>query len=199
MKVLELSNKYKSLLNQNGINSPLRLAHFFAQISHESQGFTKLRENLNYSVEGLLKTFGRHRISEAQAKQYGRTKTRSADQEALANILYGGKWGEENLGNKVFGDGFKFIGRGFKQLTGYYNYLLLSKDVRIDYVNHPEWLEREADAMVSACWFWKKNRCGELADANDIVKLTKRINGGSLGLSQREKLFKEYLVIFNNQ
>lgn len=192
MLALELKNKYKSLLNKYEINTPLRLSHFFAQLHHESGGFTILKESLNYSVEGLLKTFGRHRISNTQALQFGRTKTRPANQEAIANIIYGGDWGEKNLGNINKGDGWKFIGRGFKQLTGRANYSNLSKDTGLDYLNNPEWLEKEADAIISACWFWKRNNCNFFADKNDIVGLTKKINGGLLGLKERKKWLNIY-------
>jgi putative chitinase len=196
MKALELATKYKTLLDNYQINTPLRLAHFFAQIHHESNGFTQLKENLNYSVSGLLKTFGRHRITEGQAKQFGRLKNRPANQEALANILYGGEFGRKNLGNINPGDGFKFIGRGFKQVTGRGNYTVLSKDVRIDYINNPDWLLREPDAMISACWFWQKNKCNIQADNDNVVALTRIINGGANGLPQRRDLVKTYKTIF---
>ncbi len=97
MTALELSNKYKTLLNKNGINTPLRLAHFFAQADHES-GLKPKVENLNYSVDGLLKNFGSHRITHTQAYDYGRSANHAANQQAIANIIYGGSWGKNNLG-----------------------------------------------------------------------------------------------------
>lgn len=189
---MELAKKYKTLLDKHEINTPLRLSHFFAQIHHESAGFIRLQENLNYSVEVLLKTFGRHRITEAQARQFGRTPKQKANQEAIANILYGGQWGKKNLGNIKPGDGFKYIGRGYKQVTGLSNYTQLSKDTGIDYVNNPQWLLREADAMLSACWFWQKNKCNNWADKDDVVGLTRVINGGRIGLAERQKLTNDY-------
>lgn len=191
----ELAKKYKTLLDKYEINTPLRLAHFFAQIHHESAGFTRLQENLNYSVDSLLKLFGRHRITEEQAKQFGRTSKQKANQEAIANILYGGEWGRKNLGNLNLGDGFKYIGRGAKQVTGRSNYTRLSKDVGVDYVNNPQWLLRQEDAMLSACWFWNKNKCNNWADKDDVVGLTKIINGGNIGLAERQKLTNEYKKI----
>jgi len=191
-----LATKYKSLLDKYEINTPIRLAHFFAQVSHESGDFKRLKESLNYSVEALLKLFGRHRITEEQAKKFGRTSIQPANQEALANILYGGQWGKKNLGNIKQGDGWRYIGRGFKQLTGLSNYLKLSKDTGKDYVNNPDWLLREEDAMLSACWFWKKNNCNNFADKDDVTGLTKVINGGAIGLSERKLLTEQYKNIF---
>jgi len=92
------------------ITTPLRQAHFLAQIGHESNGLKSVTESLNYSVDGLLKTFSRSRISEADAKKYGRTATQSANQQMIANTVYGGEWGLKNLGNSQQGDGFKFRG-----------------------------------------------------------------------------------------
>lgn len=93
-----------------GIDTPRRQAHFIAQVGHESASFKILRENLNYSVDGLLKNFSRSRISEADANKYGRTNTQPANQQAIANAIYGGAWGLKNLGNTGFGDGWKFRG-----------------------------------------------------------------------------------------
>lgn len=188
----ELAKKYKTLLEKYEINTPIRLAHFFAQIHHESAGFTRLQENLNYSVDSLLKLFGRHRITEEQAKQFGRTPKQKANQEAIANILYGGEWGRKNLGNTQVGDGWRYIGRGAKQVTGRSNYTRLSKDTGVDYVNNPQWLLKEPDAMLSACWFWEKNNCNNWADKDDVVGLTRVINGGNIGLAERQKLTNEY-------
>jgi putative chitinase len=196
MRARELQSKYKKLLEVSKINTPIRLAHFFAQIDHESAGFKVLQENLNYSVDGLIKGFGRHRITEAQAREFGRDTKKKANQEAIANILYGGEWGRRNLGNTQVGDGWRFRGRGFKQVTGRSNYTSLSKDVSIDYVNNPDLLLTEADAMVSACWFWSKNNCNRFADADDVVALTRVINGGNKGLKERTELTKKYKEIF---
>lgn len=109
-----LASVWVSPLNERmlryGINTPLRQAHFIAQVGHESNGFKSLRENLNYSVEGLLKTFSRSRISIEEANAYGRTSSQPANQEMIANIVYGGEWGRKNLGNTQEGDGWKYRG-----------------------------------------------------------------------------------------
>lgn len=195
MNALFLSKKYKALLNNYGVNTPLRLAHFFAQIDHES-GLKPVKENLNYSVKGLLDTFGRHRISEEQARSYGRSRTQRANQTMIANIVYGGTWGAKNLGNNQPEDGSRFIGRGFIQITGRSNYLVLSKDTKIDYIKNPDLLLTEADAMISALWFWSKNNLNRLADADDVRQVTRRINGGFNGLQHRTQLLIKYKLIF---
>jgi putative chitinase len=175
-----------------GIDTPLRLSHWLAQMAHESRGFEVTRESLNYSVAALLSLFGRHRISEADAAQYGRTKDRPANQPALANILYGGKFGRENLGNIEPGDGWKFIGRGFKQLTGRGNYAACGAGINLPLLEHREMLEQASGAALSAAWFWKSRGLNALADKDDIEGITRRINGGTIGLAER----KDWLARF---
>lgn len=189
--------KYRTLLSKNDINSTLRLSHFFGQMKHES-GLKPIAENLNYSVTSLLKVFGRHRISVAQAEAYGRRPGHSADQETIANIIYGGEWGKKNLGNLVYGDGWKYRGRGFKQITGRHNYAQLSAETGIDYLNNPDWLLREPDAMISALWYWKSRNINRYADEDDIVSVTKKINGGLHGLAQRHQYTEKYKQEFKN-
>lgn len=168
------------------IDTKPRLAHWLAQMAHESKGFTATRESLNYSVEALLSLFGRHRISEASAMKYGRTASQKADQEAIANFLYGGDFGRKNLGNTEPGDGWRFIGRGYKQLTGRSNYQRCGDALGIDLIAHPGMLETPAVAALSAAWFWKVNGLNALADKDDIVAITKRVNGGQIGLAERK-------------
>jgi putative chitinase len=193
---MELARKYRTILDRAGINTTLRLAHFFAQIDHESGGFKQLQENLNYSVDRLLKTFGRHRITEAQAREFGRQGTRPANQQAIANILYGGEWGRRNLGNTQPTDGWNYRGRGFKQVTGRANYAKLSKDTGKDYLNKPDLLLNEADAMISAIWFWTTNNLNRIADRDDVRAVTRVINGGTIGLKQRQDLTNKYKELF---
>lgn len=169
-----------------GIDSPLRRAHWLAQMAHESGGFKVVRENLNYSVEALLKLFGRHRISEADAERYGRTARRPANQIAIANLLYGGEFGKKNLGNTQPADGSRFIGRGFKQLTGRANYAACGAGIDLPLVDHPEMLEQPAAAAASAAWFWHSRGLNALADRDDIEPITKKVNGGTLGLAERK-------------
>lgn len=187
----KLYYKYRTLLTRNNINSTLRLSHFFGQMKHES-GLKPIAENLNYSVEALLKVFGRHRITVEQANKYGRKPGQNADQETLANILYGGTWGKRNLGNTQYGDGWKYRGRGFKQITGRYNYERLSKDTGIDYIGNPDLLLNEADAMISAIWFWNSRDLNSLADKDDGLAITIKINGGTNGLRERLRYTEEF-------
>lgn len=173
------------------INTPLRQAHFLAQIGHESNGLKSVTESLNYSVDGLLKTFSRSRISEADAKKYGRTATQSANQEMIANTVYGGDWGLKNLGNREPGDGFKFRGRGLIQITGRSNYEALEDALKFDLVNRPERLaEDNLIAAMSAAWFWSSRGLNGLADRDDVLSITKRINGGTIGLDDRKLRLK---------
>lgn len=196
---MKLYEKYKTLLKNAKIYAVLRLAHFMAQIHHES-GLKPINENLNYSVEGLIKGFGRHRISVEDAKKYGRTDSQKANQEMIANILYGGKWGLENLGNKKFGDGWKYRGRAFKQITGLSNYEELSKDTGTDYVNNPDLLLDEAHAMISAIWYWNKHNLSKYADLDDLDAISDVINMGHLtkpkgdakGFDKRKFLLQQY-------
>jgi putative chitinase len=171
------------------ITTPQRVAGFMSQIGHESGGMATLEENLNYSVEALLSKFGRHRISEADARRFGRTATQRANHEAIANALYGGEFGRKNLGNTQPGDGWRFRGRGLKQLTGRDNYLRCGQAIGEDLVANPDRLVMPVNAALSAGWFWKTNGLNELADRGDVVAMTKRINGGTIGLEQRQKLY----------
>jgi putative chitinase len=177
------------------ITSPKRLAGFLSQIGHESAGLTVLTESLNYSVEGLLKGFGRHRISEADARRYGRAPGRPADQQAIANLLYGGVWGSKNLGNNQWGDGWRYRGRGLKQLTGRANYLACSNAIGEDFVNRPERILEPVNAALSAGWFWSTKGLNKLADKGDVVGMTKVINGGDKGLAERITLYRRALLV----
>lgn len=171
------------------ISTPRRQAAFLSQIGHESGGMARLSENLNYRVDALLRMFGRHRISEADARRFGRTDTQRANQEALANILYGGEWGRRNLGNTQPGDGWRYRGRGLKQLTGRSNYARCGAAIGLDLVGNPDLLMEPEAASLSAGWFWNANGCNSLADSADVAGLTKRINGGDFGLAERTALF----------
>lgn len=180
------------------IDTTLRRAHFLAQIAHESAGFTRTREGLNYTVDALLSLFGRHRISEADARAHGRIDEvvggkkvvkRPANQPAIANHLYGGDWGKKNLGNTEPGDGAKFIGHGLKQLTGRANHLNASMGVHGDdrYIRDPSLLERAPDAVLSAGWFWDNRKLNGLADKDDLLSITYVVNGGTNGLDDNDR------------
>lgn len=115
----------------------------------------------------------------------------------LGNDAYFKKYeGRKNLGNTKPGDGLKFKGRGYIQVTGRFNYTAISNDLGIDYLNNPEWLEREADAMISALWYWRKKKLNAYADKGDVEGATKIINGGYNGLADRKAKYVKYLNQF---
>ena len=165
-----------------GINTTDRIAAFLAQAGHESAKFTAKVENLNYSQSALLSVFGKY-FNATTSAQYARQP------QKIANRVYANRMGN---GNEASGDGYKYRGRGYIQLTGKNNYTQCSADLNIngvDLVAHPEYLETIRGAVLSACWFWNKNNLNALADKHDIVGLTKRINGGTLGLADRQDLY----------
>ena len=168
------------------INTPLRLAHFLAQCGHESGGFRLTKENLNYSAKGLRGIFGKYFKTDAEAAAYERKP------EKIANKVYGGRMGN---GPESSGDGAKFCGRGYIQLTGKDNYTAFGKSIGEDVCANPQ-LVAEKYALLSAAWFFNKNGLHKMADggATDAVvtSITKRVNGGTIGLADRIKHFKEY-------
>lgn len=154
------------------------LAHWLGQMYVESAGFTTREENLNYSVQGLLVTFNRNRISEADARKFGRTATQPANKSAIANIIYGGEWGRKNLGNTEPGDGWKFRGSGDKQLTGRANITASGytpEELRTDPVK----------SALAAAAFFISHKCAEPALMDDVREVTRRVNGGYNGLDAR--------------
>ena len=183
---MNLKDKYNSLLSNYNVSTPLRLAHFFAQLEHESN-LKPISENLNYSAEGLLKTFGKYFPNIEIAKQYARQP------DKIANKVYANRMMN---GNEASGDGWKYRGRGFIQITGKENYSNLTKDTGIDYLNNPDLLLNEADSMISALWFWNSKRLNSYADNDNIKEITRRINGGYNGLEHRKSLLEKYKAIF---
>lgn len=171
------------------------VAMFLAQAYHESNGFKTLLENLNYSSSALCNLFGTHRITHEQAALYGRNENHKANQEALANIIYGGEWGRHNLGNVEPGDGWLFRGRGLKQITGRSNYASCGNALSLDLISNPDLLLNEDNAALSAAWFYVSKGC--LKYKNDVEKITKIINGGGIGLEQRKKLYSKILFALN--
>ena len=176
---MELWDKYKSLLEKGGISTPLRKAHFFAQGKVEADLKPKI-ESMNYSVEGLISGFGRHRISIEDAKKFGRTITQKANQKEIANRLYGGEWGRINLGNTQTNDGWLLRGAGIYQITGRANYQKLSDDTGIDFVNHPELILEETNSLIAAIWFWNNRGLNKYADKDDVLSISKIINLGNV-------------------
>jgi len=179
---MSLQSKYKSLFDKYGLTTKLRISHFMAQIHHES-GLNPISENLNYSAERLLVIFPKYFISKEDANRYARQP------EKIANRVYANRMSN---GTEISGDGYKYRGRGFIQITGRSNYADLSKDTGIDFLNNPDLLLIEANALISALWFWNKKGLNAYADKNDIVTITKRINGGINGLDDRKRLFEQY-------
>lgn len=183
-----------------------RASMFLGQVHTESGGFRTVVESLNYSADAILKTFGRHRISEADAKKFGRIDAevrkrtgwkladQPAHQNALANILYGGEWGRKNLGNTQPGDGWRFRGRGIKQLTGRDNYRRFSRAWLGDesLLDNPDRVANPDGAVASAIWFWRANGLNEIADRGSVDAVTKVVNGGNLGLSDRKTWTQKY-------
>ena len=169
-----------------GINTPLRLAHFLAQCGHESGGFRATQENLNYSAKGLNGIFKKYFPTEASAAAYARNP------QKIANKVYGGRMGN---GLEASGDGYKFRGRGYIQLTGKDNYTAFGKSIGEDMTTNPDKVA-STYALLSAAWFFNKNGLHKMADggATDAVvtSITKRVNGGTIGLADRIKHFKEY-------
>jgi putative chitinase len=168
------------------INTPQRVAAFIAQCAHESGGFKFLKENLNYKAASLTKVWPRYFPNMEIAQQYANK------QEMIANRAYGGRMGN---GPEASGDGWKFCGRGLIQLTGRNNYQAFADSIETDVEEIPAYLGTFEGAVQSACWFWESNKLNQWADAGDILTLTKRINGGTLGLEDRKKHYEHALHV----
>jgi len=180
---MNLQQKYKSLFEKYGLTTKLRIAHFMAQIEHES-GLKPISENLNYSAQGLQKIFHKYFNTFKLQVDYQRQP------EKIANRVYANRMGN---GNEASGEGWKYRGRGFIQITGKENYFRLANDTDLDCFKNPDLLLEEANAIISALWFWNLKGLNSLADKNDIVSITKKINGGLNGIDHRKELLKKYL------
>lgn len=176
-------------MQQYSIINPLDQAMFLAQMGTESGGYTRLVENLNYAADKLVGVFGSHRITQQQADQYGRSGHHPANQEAIANIVYGGDWGKANLGNTVQGDGWKYRGRGLKQITGRENYQKCGAALGVDLLSNPDALLQDDAAAMSAAWFYVSRGC--LNHTGDVKAITKIINGGTNGLDDRQARYNK--------
>lgn len=166
----------KETFEKYNIDTPKRQAAFIGQCMHESGGFKLLTENLNYSARALMATWPSRFPTEEVANQYARQP------EKIANKVYGGRMGN---GPEETGEGWKYRGRGIKQLTGKENYERCGAGIGVDLVNNPDLLIEPKYAALSAGWFWNKHNLNDLADKADIETMTKRINGGLLGLDAR--------------
>ena len=167
------------------INTPNRVASFLAQCAHESGGFTALKENLNYRAVTLRKVFPKY-FTDTAAEAF------AGKQEAIANRVYANRMGN---GPEESGDGFRYCGRGLIQLTGKNNYQNFADSIETPVEDIPEYLATFEGAVQSACWFWESNNLNQFADRGDIVTMTKRINGGTIGLEDRIKHYEHALHV----
>jgi putative chitinase len=168
------------------INTPQRIAMFLAQVGHESGGLTHRKENLNYSADGLRKIFPKY-FKTRDANEYHRQP------EKIANVVYSGRMGN---GDEASGDGWKFCGRGLIQLTGRTNYTAFAEYMSMSVEEVVDYLETEEGAAMSAGWFWDSRDLNQWADKGDVLTVTKKINGGTIGLEDRKKHYQEALETF---
>jgi putative chitinase len=177
-----------SILPQYDIDTPKRVAAFLAQCGHESLGFTELSENLYYSANGLRIHFGKY-FKTVDPLKYEKKP------EKIANRVYANRMGN---GNEASGDGWKYRGRGLIQLTGKSNYAAFSAAMKVDAVTTPDLVSiSKKIALLSAIWFWNKNKLNALADKSSITAMSKKINGGVNGLEERIKLYNKAILILN--
>lgn len=176
-------------MQQYSIITSLDQAMFLAQMGTESGGYIRLVENLNYAADKLVGVFGSHRITQQQADQYGRSGHHPANQEAIANVVYGGDWGKANLGNTVQGDGWKYRGRGLKQITGRENYQKCGAALGVDLLSNPDVLLQDDVAAMSAAWFYVSRGC--FNHTGDVKAITKIINGGTNDLDDRQARYNK--------
>jgi putative chitinase len=176
----------EQLLPDYDINTPHRVAAFIAQCAHESGGFKFIKENLNYKAASLRKVFPKYFPTDALAAAYAQKP------EMIANRVYGNRMGN---GDEHSGDGYRYCGRGLIQLTGKDNYTRFAESLEISPEDVSEYLTTFEGCAQSACWFWESNNLNKWADAGDIVKMTKVINGGTIGLEDRIKHYEHALHI----
>jgi len=167
------------------INTKRRVAHFLSQCAHESNNFRSLQENLNYSEKALNAVFGRYfgAAPKRNAAEYARNP------EKIANYVYQDEFRKYKMGNVNEGDGWLFRGRGLKQLTGRENYTRFGASINISAEEAAVYVATPKGAVESACWFWNANKLNTIADTDDVVKMTKKINGGNIGLADRQKRY----------
>lgn len=169
------------------IDTPERVAAFLAQCAHESGNFRFLKENLNYRAASLRKVFAKYFPDDALAAAYEKKP------EKIANRVYANRMGN---GDEASGDGFRYLGRGLIQLTGKNNYTLFAAAIDTPLEQIPEYLQTFEGAVQSACWFWEQNNLNKEADAKDIKTMTRKINGGFIGLEDRIKHYEHALHLF---
>jgi putative chitinase len=177
------------ILPDYDISTPQRVGAFLAQTAHESGGYKALKENLNYRAETLMKVWPHYFPNMDVANHYAH------NQEAIANRAYAGRMGN---GDEASGDGWSYCGRGLIQLTGKNNYQSFADSIQTDISQIPAYLQTFEGAIQSACWFWENNNLNACADAGDIVKMTKIINGGELGLDDRTARYNHALQVLGS-
>ena len=178
------------ILPEYEINTPERVSAWLAQCAHESGYFKFLKENLNYKAASLRKVFGKYFPTDEMAADYA---GRPNKQEAIANRVYANRMGN---GDEASGDGFRYLGRGLIQLTGKNNYTLFAASIDTPLEEIPEYLQTFEGAVQSACWFWDQNGLNKFADSRDIITMSKRINGGTIGMEDRIMKYEKCLKMF---
>jgi putative chitinase len=178
------------LLPDYGIDTPQRVAAFLAQCAHESGNFVFLKENLNYRAASLRKIFPKYFPDDAIANQYASLPNKA---EAIANRIYANRMGN---GPEESGDGYRYCGRGLIQLTGRNNYEAFADSIESTPEEVSAYLETFEGAVQSACWFWETNNLNQFADTDDIKTMTRRINGGFIGLEDRIKHYEHAKHVF---
>ncbi len=179
-------NALNDILPEYDINTPERVAAFIAQCAHESGGFKFLQENLNYKAASLRRVFPKYFPDDAIAAAYANKP------QMIANRIYANRMGN---GDESSGDGYTYRGRGLIQLTGKNNYTFFAASIDTPLEEVSEYLETFEGAVQSACFFWDQNKLNQWADARDILTLTKRINGGTIGLEDRKKHYEHALHV----
>lgn len=179
------------ILPKYGVTTERRVAHFLSQCAHESGNFKRLEENLNYSAKALRAVFGRY---------FGDAPKRDADEyhrqpEMIANYVYMDEFRKYKMGNVNEGDGWLFRGRGLKQLTGRDNYTRFGDSIGISAEEAAEYVATPKGAVESACWFWDANNLNDIADTDNVVKMTKKINGGKIGLEDRQQRYTNAMEV----
>lgn len=177
------------ILPDYDINTIPRVAAFLAQTAHESGGYKALKENLNYRAETLVKVWPRYFPSMDIAKQYEKQP------EKIANRAYANRMGN---GPEESGDGYRYCGRGLIQLTGKSNYAAFANSIDTPVEEIPDFLATFEGAIQSACWFWETNNLNQYADTGDIITMTKKINGGTLGLEDRQSHYQHAIQVLGN-
>ena len=176
------------ILPDYDITTPQRVAAFLAQTAHESGGYTALHENLNYTAQSLCRVWPSHFTADI-ADQYAHNP------EKIANRAYAGRMGN---GDEASGDGWNFCGRGLLQVTGRVNYQAFADSLQMNIADVPAFLQTFEGAVQSACWFWENNNLNAYADSGDFVTMTKKINGGTLGLDDRQHRYLQAMQVLSS-